>query len=74
MERKRGVSSLAWVLTIVVVSVLLFVFNMFGQMLFIQYGNRTEYSIEEALFAGVGTSIGLVIYHIFVSRRQRRQK
>lgn len=74
MERKRGVSSLAWVLTIVVVSVLLFVFNMFGQMLFIQYGNRTEYSIEEALFVGVGTSIGLVIYHIFVSRRQRRQK
>lgn len=74
MKRKCYVACAAWTLTAVVVSVLLFAFNMFGQMLSIRYGNKTEYSIEEALFVSMGTSIGLVIYHVLVTRRRMHQK
>ena len=69
MRDKRRIIVVSYILTTIIVAVILFAFYSLGQYLFIKFGDREAYSFAEAAFYGIGTSVGLVLYQIYVDHK-----
>lgn len=68
--RDKRIKVVSYILTTIIVAVILFAFYSLGQYLFIRFGYREVYSFAEAAFNGIGTSVGLILYQIYVDHKQ----